>query len=172
MLTLEEARALLLEGVVPGPVERLPLAACGGHTLAEDVIAARAQPPDPVSAMDGDELREPGATLGKGDIVNSAAYAVAELVQAWGGVASRLPILPDDRDACRARLAAAPLDAEILLPLGGASVGDRDALRPLFEEMGARNRFDRVAVQPGKPTWHARFPDGRLVLGLPGNPAS
>ena len=49
----------------------------------------------------------------------------------------------------------------------------REAFFPtLFEELGAHILFDRVAVQPGKPTWHARFGDGRLVLGLPGNPAS
>ncbi|MEO7825577.1 MAG: molybdopterin molybdenumtransferase MoeA, partial [Allosphingosinicella sp.] len=45
-------------------------------------------------------------------------------------------------------------------------------LKPLVLALGARPVFDRIAVQPGKPCWHARFADGRLVLGLPGNPAS
>ena len=45
-------------------------------------------------------------------------------------------------------------------------------LRPLILALGARPIFERIAVQPGKPCWHARFADGRLVLGLPGNPAS
>ncbi|HYI65072.1 MAG TPA: gephyrin-like molybdotransferase Glp [Allosphingosinicella sp.] len=120
----------------------------------------------------GDELGEPGAALAAGGIVNSAAYALAELVAAWGGDPIRHAILPDDRDACAAELGAADLDAEVIVPLGGASVGDRDVLRPLFEALGARMVFERIAVQPGKPSWHARFPDGRLVLGLPGNPAS
>lgn len=298
VLTLAEAQAILLDGVPPGPVEICPLSECAGRTLAEDVVAGRSQPPDPVSAMDGyavrnedavagvelqligespagapfqgqvtqgkavriatggvvpagadriviqerveregdririvetpdlatfvraagsdfgagetvlsagdrltpgrlalaaaanwnllpvhaaprvvilasgDELREPGDRLGHGDIVNSASYAIEDLIRTWGGEPRRLPILPDDRDSCRQRLKSAGLDAEIIVPLGGASVGDRDSLRPLFAEMGAEILFDRVAVQPGKPTWHARFPDGRLVLGLPGNPAS
>jgi molybdopterin molybdotransferase len=120
----------------------------------------------------GDELREPGSALEAGAIVNSAAYALAELVSAWGGAPVRHPILPDDRPACEAALRATDLDADILVPLGGASVGERDVLKPLILGLGARLVFERIAVQPGKPCWHARFADGRLVLGLPGNPAS
>jgi molybdopterin molybdotransferase len=84
----------------------------------------------------------------------------------------RHPILPDDRARCREALRAADLGADIVVPLGGASVGERDVLRPLIQELGARPVFERIAVQPGKPCWHARFGDKRLVLGLPGNPAS
>lgn len=120
----------------------------------------------------GDELREPGDEAGPGAIFNSAAFAIAALVEEWGGEAVRHAILPDDRGALAARLAAADLDVDVIVPLGGASVGERDFLRPAFETMGARIAFDRVAVVPGKPSWHARFGDGRLVVGLPGNPAS
>ncbi|HEX8062872.1 MAG TPA: molybdopterin molybdotransferase MoeA [Allosphingosinicella sp.] len=120
----------------------------------------------------GDELREPGSALGPVAVVNSAAYALAELVRAWGGDPVRHPILPDDRSACEAALRSADLGADIIVPLGGASVGERDVLKPLVLDLGARPIFDRIAVQPGKPCWHARFADGRLVLGLPGNPAS
>ena len=106
-------------------------------------------------------------------IVNSAGHALAELVGRVGRrTAVRHAILPDDRDACGAALRAADLDADIIVPLGGASVGERDVLRPVIEAMGAEIVFNRIAVQPGKPSWHARFADGRLVLGLPGNPAS
>jgi len=298
LISLDEARALLLADVRPVEAETLPIASCGGRTLAADVVAARDQPPDPVSAMDGyavasgdaragavltligeapagapfagsltpgtavkiatggvvppgadrivvqevveregdririagepgeasfvraagcdfsdgeillhagdvltparlglaaaanlgalevrrrprvallasgDELREPGSALVPGTIVNSAGYALAELVTAWGGMPIRHPILPDDRARCEGALRAADLDADIVVPLGGASVGERDVLRPLIQAMGARTLFERIAVQPGKPCWHARLPDGRLVLGLPGNPAS
>jgi molybdopterin molybdotransferase len=298
LLSLDEARALLLAGVAPVAAETLPIADCGGRTLAADLAAARDQPPDPVSAMDGyavanddavagarlrvigdapagapfggsvtpgtavriatggvvppgagriviqeiavrdgddiliaeapgaashvrpagcdfaagqmlagtgevltparlglavaanrgtlqvrrrprvaifasgDELREPGAALAPGIIVNSAAYALAELVAAWGGAPIRHEILSDDHDRCSAQVRGAGLDADIILPLGGASVGERDVLRPVLQGFGARMIFERIAVQPGKPCWHARFPDGRLVLGLPGNPAS
>ena len=120
----------------------------------------------------GDELREPGSALAPGIVVNSAAYALAELVAAWGGVAIRHDILSDDHDRCAEQIRGAGLDADIILPLGGASVGERDVLRPVLQGFGARMIFERIAVQPGKPCWHARFADGRLVLGLPGNPAS
>lgn len=120
----------------------------------------------------GDELREPGSSLGYGDVVNSASYALGALAEQWGATVTRHPILPDDEASCRGQLERARLAADILIPLGGASVGDRDRLRPLFHGLGARSLFEMVAVQPGKPTWHARFSDGRLVLGLPGNPAS
>lgn len=120
----------------------------------------------------GDELREPGSALEGGIIVNSATYALAELVTAWGGDPVRHPILPDDRAACEAALRAMDLDADIIVPLGGASVGERDVLRPLLQAMAAQTLFERIAVQPGKPCWHARFDTGPLVLGLPGNPAS
>lgn len=298
MISLDEARALLLAAVRPVESETLPIAECGGRTLAAEIVAQRDQPPQPVSAMDGyavaaadsrvgaeltvigeapagapfhgsvahgtavriatggvvpegaerivvqevverdgdqirivddpgtasfvrpagcdfraceilakagdlltparlglaaaanlgsltvrrrprvailasgDELREPGSPLDPGIIVNSAAYALAELVTAWGGIAVRHPILPDDRERCESALQGTDLEADIILPLGGASVGDRDVLKPLILELGARPIFDRIAVQPGKPCWHARFDDGRLVLGLPGNPAS
>lgn len=298
LITLDEARAILLAEIVPLASEEVAIAECGGRTLAADLVANRDQPPDPVSAMDGyavkaadavagaallvigdapagrpfagsvaagtavriatggvvpdgaervvvqeiverdgdtlrlteapgpqsyvrprgcdfsngetiarcgdlltsarvglaaaanlatlevrvrpkvlilasgDELREPGCELAPGQIVNSAAYALAALVEAWGGVAVRSPILSDDRDRCRAQIEESGLDADVIVPLGGASVGDRDVLRPVIEELGARLLFDRIAVQPGKPCWHARFDGGALVLGLPGNPAS
>jgi len=120
----------------------------------------------------GDELREPGSPLPSGCIVNSAAYALAALITAWGGAPILHPILSDDRTRCEEALRAADLVSDIVVPLGGASVGERDVLRPLIQSLGAHTIFERIAVQPGKPCWHARFDDGRLVLGLPGNPAS
>jgi len=298
MLSLDEARALLLADLAPLEIGSLPLAECGGRTLAADIVARRDQPGEAVSAMDGyavraqdaavgailsvigeapagapfaglvaaatavriatggvvprgadriviqemverdgdririaeapataayvrpagcdfrsgqvlahagevltparlglaaaanqdalevrrrprvaifasgDELREPGSELAPGLNVNSAAYALAELVAAWGGAAIRHDILSDDLARCAGQIEGAGLDADIVLPLGGASVGERDLLKSVLQGFGARTIFERIAVQPGKPCWHARFPDGRLVLGLPGNPAS
>jgi molybdopterin molybdotransferase len=119
----------------------------------------------------GDELREPGSQLGQGQIANSATYALAGLVERWGAKPIRHAIVPDDEEQARRQLEAG-LGADVIVTIGGASVGDRDVVRPLFESFGARILFDRVAVQPGKPTWHARLDDGPLVLGLPGNPVS
>ena len=118
----------------------------------------------------GDELREAGEALAPGEVVNSAGHAVAALVALWGGAAARQPTLPDHPAAIRAAIDAAR--ADILLFIGGASVGDRDYLRAVVADLGGELRFDKIAVQPGKPCWHARFADGRMLLGLPGNPAS
>jgi molybdopterin molybdotransferase len=119
----------------------------------------------------GDELRLPGS-LDAGAIFDSGGPSIAALVEAWGGEAVRLAVLPDDRIALDAALARADLEVDVIVTLGGASVGHRDQLRPAFEALGAVILFDKVAVIPGKPTWHARFGDGRLLVGLPGNPAS
>ena len=121
----------------------------------------------------GDEVREPGEAIGEGQIVNSVTNAIAALVDSWGGDPMPQPILPDEREAAKSRLReSAGLHADVIVTLGGASVGERDCLRPVFEALGADIVFHGVAVVPGKPCWHARFADGRLVLGLPGNPAS
>ena len=123
----------------------------------------------------GDELRAGGDPC-EGGIYDSGGPSMAALVAGWGGTAVRLPILPDDRAALDAALGVAgfgaDLDVDVIVTLGGASVGHRDQLRPAFEALGAVILFDKVAVIPGKPTWHARFGDGRLLVGLPGNPAS
>jgi molybdopterin molybdotransferase len=152
------------EGLTPA---RIGLAAAAN----QGTLQVRRRPRVAIFAS-GDELREPGAALAPGLVVNSAAYALAELVAGWGGVATRHEILSDDQDRCADQVRSAGLDADIILPLGGASVGERDVLRPVLMRFGARMVFERIAVQPGKPCWHARFADGRLVLGLPGNPAS
>jgi molybdopterin molybdotransferase len=119
----------------------------------------------------GDELREPGSALAPGEVANSAAFALAALVEQWGGIADRRAVLPDDQAIAGETIDEAR-DADLLLFIGGASVGDRDVLRAAVEALGATILFDRIAVQPGKPSWHARFSDGRLLLGLPGNPVS
>ena len=143
----------------------LGLAAAASHAT----LPARIRPRVAIFAS-GDELREAGEALAPGEVVNSAGHAVAALVALWGGEAHRQPTVPDDPAAIRAAIEAAR--ADILLFIGGASVGTRDYLRAVVADLGGELRFARIAVQPGKPCWHARFADGRMLLGLPGNPAS
>jgi len=120
----------------------------------------------------GDELVEPGEARSDRDIVNSAAYAVSALIEDWGGAPDRRGVLPDDLEASAAALDAARSKADVFLTIGGASVGDRDLVKPAAERIGAAFRFQKVAVRPGKPVWHGRIAGGPLLLGLPGNPAS
>lgn len=124
----------------------------------------------------GDELCEPGSVLGDSAIVDAASYGVAGIVAAEGGVPVRSGILPDDETRADAMLrevlARETTQTDLLVLIGGASVGDRDLLRPLIEGLGGDILFAGVAMRPGKPTWSARFNNGPMVLGLPGNPAS
>jgi molybdopterin molybdotransferase len=63
-------------------------------------------------------------------------------------------------------------DCDLIVTVGGASVGDHDLVKPALKELGLELAVESVNVRPGKPTWFGRLADGRRVLGLPGNPAS
>ena len=156
---------LLAVGALLSPAA-IGLAASSGS--ASVTVARR---PRVAIIASGDELREPGAPLGPGAMYDSASFALAALVEAWGGEAVRVATLPDELEPSIAALRAIDR-ADVYLPIGGASVGKRDVLRPAFEALGAAPVFSRIAVIPGKPSWHARLADGRAVLGLPGNPSS
>jgi molybdopterin molybdotransferase len=118
----------------------------------------------------GDELVEPGATLRSGQIIGANRFALAALIRAWGGEPRYLGRARDDLGGVRQKFQAAT-DAEILVAIGGASVGDHDYVRPAFESAGGKLVFSKIAVKPGKPTWFGRL-GMACVLGLPGNPAS
>ena len=118
----------------------------------------------------GDELVEPGEHAGPDQIINSISRALDGLVRQWGGEPVYLGIARDNPEDVRSRLkAAAGLD--LLVTIGGASVGDHDHLRQVFLDSGGKLEFEKIAVKPGKPTWFGAL--GALpVLGLPGNPVS
>ena len=118
----------------------------------------------------GDELVEPGAELKPGEIVNSNHYALCAMIQRWGGEAYYLGCAPDDENAIRKTFEQAR-DADLIIPVGGASVGDYDFVKSAFAAAGGGIRFEKIAVRPGKPTWFGKLGAARVV-GLPGNPAS
>lgn len=120
----------------------------------------------------GDELVEPGLKLQPHHIINSAAYGLEALIQEWGGQAHRQPILPDDQETVGKQLLSAGNGMDLIITIGGASVGDYDVIKPAVKALGADIFFEKVAVRPGKPTWFGKLPDGPFILGLPGNPAS
>jgi molybdopterin molybdotransferase len=68
--------------------------------------------------------------------------------------------------------AVAGADGDLIVTLGGASVGDHDLVKPALMRLGLRLEVESIAMRPGKPTWFGVLGDGRRVLGLPGNPAS
>lgn len=118
----------------------------------------------------GDELKPPGSELGPGEIISSNSYGLSALIEHWGGTPIDLGIIPDDPKAIGAAIERAK-GADIIVPIGGASVGDHDHMRAVFAARGLDMEFQKVAVKPGKPTWFGRL-GSSLVLGLPGNPAS
>ncbi len=120
----------------------------------------------------GDELVMPGATPGPGQIVYSNGYAIRALARAEGAETIDLGIAADTIEATtdgirRARDAG----ADILITMGGASVGDHDLVKRSLEAEGVAMAFWRIAMRPGKPMMHGRLGAMR-VIGLPGNPVS
>jgi molybdopterin molybdotransferase len=116
----------------------------------------------------GDELVEPGSDLQPGQIVNSISPALRSLIRRWGAEPLDLGVARDDQADVRRKIAT-PCD--ILVTIGGASVGDYDVVRNAFAAEGFEPVFEKVAIKPGKPTWFSRR-GSQLVLGLPGNPAA
>jgi molybdopterin molybdotransferase len=120
----------------------------------------------------GDELVLPGATPGPGQIVYSNGFALRALARAEGADTIDLGIAADTLAATtegirRAREAA----PDILITIGGASVGDHDLVKRSLEAEGLAMAFWRIAMRPGKPMMHGRLGAMR-VIGLPGNPVS
>ena len=157
---------VLARGALLGAAQ-LGLAAALGQSMLR--VARR---PRVAILSSGDELVEPGGVAARGKTFDSASYALAALIERWGATAIRVAALPDNLEKSVSRIGMLKDEIDLFVPLGGASVGERDVLRPAFERLGATLLFAGVAVLPGKPSWHARFTDGRSVVGLPGNPSS
>jgi molybdopterin molybdotransferase len=148
------------------------LAAAMGH--GEVPVARR-----PVVAIlaTGDELVQPGARPGPDQIVSSNPAGIAALVTRAGGVPLQLGIVADRMDHLRGAIAQArgtqelARGADILITIGGASVGDHDLVGPALKAEGIDLAFWKVAIRPGKPLMFGRLGPMR-VMGLPGNPVS
>lgn len=143
---------------------RIALAAIAGHAILPIRRRIRI-----AIAATGDELRAPGAPLGQGELPESNGAMLAAMLAPLPVDLIDLGILPDRIDALTAAFAA--VDADLLVTSGGASVGDRDLVRPALEAAGTEIDFWRIALRPGKPMMAGRMRD-TVVLGLPGNPVS
>ena len=118
----------------------------------------------------GDEVHEPGDPLPRGHIVSSNSWALAARVREAGGIPRYLGVARDDRDSLRAALDGLE-GADVLLTIGGVSVGELDFVKEAIAEKGGQQRFWKVRVRPGKPNAFGRIGDCRW-FGLPGNPVS
>src|SRR5581483_4121195 len=118
----------------------------------------------------GEEIVEPGQPAGPYQIFESGTPALVELAREWGAEAKRLRPVRDDVAATVEAVRSEACD--LIVTVGGASVGDYDLVKPALRELGLELAVESVNVRPGKPTWFGKLADGRRVLGLPGNPAS
>lgn len=124
----------------------------------------------------GDELRRPGTPARAGTIPESNTVVLRTMARRAGAIAEAHPFVPDDRAATEAAFAAALAGSDVVVTIGGVSVGDHDLVRPALEAVGVTLDFWRVALKPGKPLAVGTLarPGKRdaIVVGLPGNPSS
>jgi molybdopterin molybdotransferase len=121
----------------------------------------------------GDELVPPGARIGPDRIFASNNYGLKALVEEEGGEGLLLPIARDTPEhlAAALDLAAVGAGADLVVTLGGASVGDLDLVRGTAISRGLDLEFHRIAMRPGKPLLAGRLGTTPMI-GLPGNPVS
>lgn len=120
----------------------------------------------------GDELIQPGGNPAPAQIIASNTFGIAALVRENGGEVLDLGIAPDRQEAIEKAISMARLaGADILVTLGGASVGDHDLVQSTLKSVGMELDFWRIAMRPGKPLMVGSL-DGMHVLGLPGNPVA
>ncbi|HHM05376.1 MAG TPA: molybdopterin molybdenumtransferase MoeA [Gammaproteobacteria bacterium] len=121
----------------------------------------------------GDELAEPGEALGPEKIINSNSFSIAALVREAGGVPIVLAPARDSKEDLSARLCEA-LGADIVLAVGGVSLGKYDYVKDVLKALGVEMKFWRVKMRPGHPVAFGVLPQtpGPRLFGLPGNPVS
>ncbi|WP_230533708.1 molybdopterin molybdotransferase MoeA [Microvirga roseola] len=145
----------------------IALAAAMGH----GVLPVRRRPKVAILAT-GDELVRAGEPAGPDHITASSLPATALITEKAGAEAVDLGIARDTLISLEERIQAARnAGADILVTLGGASVGEHDLVQQALKDQGMELGFWRVALRPGKPLMHGRL-GGMVLLGLPGNPVS
>ncbi len=118
----------------------------------------------------GDEVVMPGDPLGPDQIISSNSVALGAYIKALGGEPVNLGIARDSEESLRQVFEGAR-GCDLLVTMGGASVGDYDFVRQALDGEGVELGFYKVAMRPGKPLIFGRL--GAIpVLGLPGNPVS
>lgn len=160
----KQGEVLLRQGTRLGPRE-LMLAAAMNY--AELPVRRR---PKVAILSTGDEVVPPGSDPSPDQIISSVAVGLAALIEAQGGEPMSLGIAKDTPESI-VTLARAGSAADILVTIGGASVGERDLVSAALRSEGLDVVFHKVAVRPGKPLLYGRMGTQR-VLGLPGNPVS
>lgn len=119
----------------------------------------------------GDELVMPGESPRPDQIIASNIFALKSMIEGTGGIARILPIARDNAASLTAVYDLA-MGADLIVTVGGASVGDHDIVAQVAAGFGLTQSFYKIAMRPGKPLIAGHFGDGTAYLGLPGNPVS
>lgn len=120
----------------------------------------------------GDELVEIDQTPGPGQIVNSSSHMLAALITEAGGLPMVMPIASDTVESTREVLTMAMAAADLVVTIGGVSVGDYDVVKDVMGELCGSLDFWRVRMKPGKPLAFGVSTSGVPLIGVPGNPVS
>jgi molybdopterin molybdotransferase len=118
----------------------------------------------------GDELIQPGRSLGEGELYESNSILLRALAEQCGAKVESVVHCPDDAVSTEMALRSS-LHNDVLVIAGGVSVGARDFVKPALANVGAQTDLWRVSVKPGKPFLFGSA-DGCAIFGLPGNPVS
>ncbi|MCH2109663.1 MAG: molybdopterin molybdotransferase MoeA [Polyangiaceae bacterium] len=124
----------------------------------------------------GDELRYPGE-VGRGGLAENNSLAIAALARSAGAEVRIGQLVEDELETTLHALEEGLQDSDVVVTVGGASVGDHDLIRPALQSLGAEWVFEKVKMKPGKPVMLAKVPGRsagsfRYVMGVPGNPTS
>ncbi|MBX3515127.1 MAG: molybdopterin molybdotransferase MoeA [Xanthobacteraceae bacterium] len=150
---------------------RLSARAVGLAAAMDHATLVCAKRPRVAILSTGDELVAPGAGGPPERIVASNHFSVAALCEQEGAEVVDARVLKDKLDLISEAIEGAKESADVIVTLGGASVGEHDLIRPALDKAGAVIDFHRIALRPGKPTLSGGVGSAR-VLGLPGNPVS
>ncbi|WP_372885101.1 gephyrin-like molybdotransferase Glp [Shimia sp.] len=119
----------------------------------------------------GDELVMPGETPGPDQIIASNSFGLQAMLRDLGAEARLLPIARDTRQSLETAFSLTE-DADLVLTIGGASVGDHDLVGEVAADLGMERSFYKILMRPGKPLMAGRLASGAMMMGLPGNPVS
>jgi molybdopterin molybdotransferase len=161
-----EGETLLAKG------HRLTPRSVGLAAAADHATLICAQQPKIALLATGDELAMPGEGGASDRVIVSNPFTVRALAESEGGSVIESDVLKDRVEVIVDAIQHARTNgADVVVTIGGASVGDHDLIRPALEKINAEIGFHRIAFRPGKPTLSARI--GKThILGLPGNPVS
>jgi molybdopterin molybdotransferase len=161
-----KAGELLVRGGTRLHARHLALIAAAGV----GAVSVTRQPRIAVLAT-GNEIVQPGTRAAPEQIFDSVSFGLGAMIEDWGGKPIRISARPDETAAIAAAIEPTLDAVDLVVIIGGASVGAYDLVKPSLARLGLAITVQRIAIRPGKPTWFGTI-GGKPVLGLAGNPAA